>query len=966
MVRFGSRGCYILILVLISEVADVFAQRFRDAEFQLTESQPSGTYVGDIPKASGIQQEMSPAELATLRFKFMNPNNLQTASLFSINEDTGVIYTSAMIDRESVCMYEEICVISFDVTVSSVTTSFFEIVAVRVDIVDINDNPPRFPNDELTLYIPEDTNVHSDFEISGALDADKGEGHSVEKYELLSDYDTFSLNVEHNLDGTWGLKIVTDRLLDREKQDHYRFRIIARDGGTPPLTGTLVVNVNVTDANDNSPAFTRNIYNINVKEDALVGSSVGQVTATDKDAGQNAQITYRFSPRRSSNMDQLFFIDSQSGDIKVKSPLEYHSGNSFETIVQARDRGNPPRAAQAILILSIRDVGNNPPKITITPVTDKTGSTVSMSEGAEIGTVVAHVQTVDKDNGANGAVECQSLNPFFKVASFEGRGRGFLVRVAKELDRETQQEHNVTIQCQDAGTPPMKAADFFMIRLTDENDNNPRFSRQIYHANISENNKMGEFVLRVVARDSDVGLNSRLTYYISMEEQDSMFLINHDTGDITAAVPFDRETVSQMTFVVRAVDEGVVPRTGSASVVVSILDKNDNKPYFKSSMEFEVPEKLDSGARVGQLQAGDDDEGKNARIQFMELTMDPSSHQQLPFIVLSDGTIRTDRVLQKSDRQEYSMMVVAKDGGVPPLNTTAKVIVRVVDSNDNKPIIEFPNPFNNTVIVNSDLKPGELVTEIVAYDNDEGMNSRLKYFIAGGNEAKVFSIPYPETGQIILVKDLSRTTAVSYALKIEVQDQGIPQQTTASELLIKVQFVGGSGPRVFGQNRNHNNTATFFGDEDLKYIIIAGVVGGITVIISIIIIAIIIRLRRPVHDRRNRQGGVITGVQEQGDGRHFDKQLWHSVPVDDLSPVGDEMEKHDTLLSKKVVGGDTGGKGMVVIGANNPSHGVGGLLLKEHCSSPDITDAYIKKHGGEQYGGQQQLYTFRKVSRGSA
>ena len=942
-----------LLVLMVSAVAKVVsAQQFGNAEFRLMESQPSGTYVGDIAEASGISQIVSPAELATLRYKFLNPNNLQTASLFSINSDNGVIYTSAMIDRESVCKYEETCVISFDVTVSSTTTPFFQIVEVRVDIIDINDNAPRFPNDEVTLYIPEDANVKSQYKINGAIDADKGEGHSVEKYDIRTNDDTFSLDVEHNLDGTWGLKIVTNRQLDREQRDHYRFQIVARDGGTPPLSGTVTVNVNVTDANDNSPVFTKNIYNVEVKEDAVQGSSVGRVVATDKDTGQNAQITYRFSPRRSGAVDELFYIDTQSGEIKVKSPLQYHSGSIFETIVEARDRGNPPQAAQAILILSILDMGNNPPKLTINPVTDKTGNTVVLSEGAEINSVVAHVQTMDRDDGMNGVVSCESLNPSFKVENFEGRGRGFLVRVAKELDRESQQEHNVTIRCQDAGTPPLQASDFFMIRLLDENDNNPRFERQIYRANITENNKMGTYVLRVLARDSDVGHNARLSYYISMEEQDSTFLINHDTGAISAAAVFDRETVSQVTFMVRAVDEGTPPRTGSASVVVNIVDKNDNKPYFKSSLEFEVPEKLESGTKVGQLQAADDDEGINARIQFMELTTDSAHISLVPFIVLSDGTIRTDRMLRKSEREEYHMKVVAKDGGVPPLNSTAEVTIRVVDSNDNKPIIDFPNPTNNTVVVRSDSKPGEVITEIVARDQDEGMNARLKYYIAGGNEAKVFSLPYPETGEIILVKDLSRTTAVSYALKIEVQDQGIPQQTTASELLIKIQFVGGAGPgRVFGPNRNQNSTAsTFFGDEDMKYIIIAGVVGGITVIISIIIVTIIIRLRRPVHDRRHRQGGVITGVQEQGDGRHFDKQLWHSVPVDDLSPLGDEGEKH--AVTDKGDGGPPGKGGS---GGNNST-------LMRDSNAPDVTDAYIKKHGGDQYGGQQHLYTFRKVS----
>nr|KAG5694449.1 hypothetical protein BaRGS_008688 [Batillaria attramentaria] len=931
-----------LVILMTAVVDDVQCQQLRQVEFILEESQPSGTYVGDISKASGLRGQVPQGELLTLRYKFLNPNNLQTASLFSINSDNGVIYTSAMIDRESVCKFEESCVISFDVTVTSTTTPFFEILTVRVDVVDINDNAPRFPNDEVTLFIPEDANVKSEYKINGAIDADKGPGNSVERYDMRADDDTFSLDVERNLDGTWNLNIVTNRQLDREQRDHYRFFIVAKDGGSPALSGTLTVNVNVTDANDNSPVFSENAYDVSVGENKKVGSVVGQVFASDKDSGQNAQITYRFSPRRSPKVEELFYIDSQSGEIKVKSPLEYESGNIFETIVEARDRGNPPQAAQAILILRILDIGNNAPKIEINPVTGMTGNTVSLSEGAEIGSVVAHVQTTDKDQGMNGVVTCKSLDESFKVEQFEGRG--YLVRVAKALDRERHQEHNVTIQCEDAGTPPLPASASILIRLTDENDNNPRFERQIYRANITEGNRMGEFVLRVTARDADYGINAAMVYLISLEEQDSMFTINHDTGEITAAAVFDRETVSQVTFMVKAVDEGESPRTGSASVVVDILDKNDNAPYFTSNLEFEIPEKLPSGERVGQLRADDDDDGVNARIQFMELTTD-SHIPQVPFIVLSDGMIRSDRMLIKAEKDVYEMTVVAKDSGVPPLNATAKVTIRVIDSNDNKPVIEFPNPENNTVVVRSDRKPGETVTQILAYDADEGRNAELRYYIAGGNEDRVFKIPDPEKGDIILVKDLARTTAVSYALKIEVQDQGMPQQTTASELLIKVEFIGGLGPRVIGQTRNRNNTAsTFFGDEDLKYIIIAGVVGGITVIVSIIIVTIIIRLRRPVHERRHRAGGVIGGVQEQGDGRHFDKQLWHSVPADDISPMADETEKHlDTVIRDK-----------------DSVKGNSSFLADRH--TPDITDAYIKKHGGDQYGGQQQLYTFRKVS----
>ncbi|XP_025084769.1 LOW QUALITY PROTEIN: protocadherin alpha-6-like [Pomacea canaliculata] len=682
-------GLFMRVVLLALLVArEGTCQQLRQVVFELIESQPSGTYVGDISKASGIERQVSPAELRTLRYKFLNPNNLQTASLFSINSENSVIYTSAMIDRESICKLDEVCIISFDVTVTSTKTPFFEILNVRIKIKDINDNAPRFPTDEVTLFISEDANVKSEYKINGATDSDRGTGNSVERYDMQSDYDTFSLDVDRNLDGTWSLKIVTNSQLDRERRDHYRFLIVAKDGGTPPLSGTLTVNVNVTDANDNSPVFTQNVYDVSVQEHALVGSVVGHVLAKDRDAGQNAKITYRFSSRRASKVGDLFFIDSQSGEIKVKDRLEYESGSSFEAIVEASDRGNPPQVAQAILILRILDAGNDPPKIEINPVTDRTGSTMTLSEGAEIGLVVAHVQTTDKDQGLNGVVECRSLDESFRVERFEGRG--YLVRVAKALDREAKQEHNVTVECQDSGSPPLPATSSFQIRLLDENDNNPRFEKQIYRGNLTEDNKIGEFVLRVTARDMDHGINAMLIYSISLEEQDSMFQIHHETGEITAAAVFDRETLSQVQFMVKAVDEGVPPRTGSASVIIDIVDKNDNAPYFKSSLEFEIPEKLEGGTKVGQLEAGDDDEGRNAEVQFMELTTD-SRLLQVPFVVLSDGTINTDRMLIKAERETYEMIVVAKDGGNPPLNTTAMVRIRVIDSNDNPPIIEFPN-----------------------------------------------------------------------------------------------------------------------------------------------------------------------------------------------------------------------------------------------------------------------------------
>ncbi|CAL1547411.1 unnamed protein product, partial [Lymnaea stagnalis] len=853
-------------------------QQNRPVEFRIQEQRPSGTMVGSIRDTARIANRVPASELGSLSFKFLNPNNLLgTASLFSINSDTGAVYTMAVIDRESICQFQKDCIVEFEVTVTSTQSKFFEFVNVRIIVEDINDNAPRFPQDEVTLLIPETDNIRGEFQIDGATDKDKEERFSVTKYEMRSeDNDMFDLRSEMKLDGTWDLSIVNLQPLDREKKDRYVLYIVAKDGGSPPKSGNVTVIVNIRDVNDNAPVFSENTYEITLTEQAQVGAVVGQVTATDADDKDNAVVTYRFSKTISPDMDALFYIDSQSGEIMVKKDLQYESGRNFETIVEARDRGNPPKVSQAVLILKILDVGNTPPRISINPVPNPDGNVLYLSEASPLETVVAHVKTDDRDDGDNGVVDCRSQNPHFKVRRFDGSS--YLVDVKEKLDRERQDEHNVTIVCEDRGSPRLAAYGWFIIKLTDVNDNDPVFRTQIYRANLTENNKKGAHVLYVTATDADTGDNAKLHYSISLESAKSSFVIDNLTGEITAGQEFDRETVSQVSFMVMAMDGG--KRTGNASVVVDITDQNDNSPYFTSSLEYQVAEKLPASTEVDTLQADDRDDGQNAEITFLI----PDDHfnsneESVPFIVLPKGLIRTASALNKDKQDVYKFPVMVKDRGHPSRSSTATVTIHVMDSNEFSPVFTFPSRSNNTVRLRSDTPLGTVVAKLNATDDDKvGPNAKLRYTIAAGNIENAFSLKSPSSGEVVLVRDLANLQASFFRLNVTVHDQGIPSRDARAVLTIQVDYTEGHGMSRTRSSGGGNST-TMFGDDDIKYIIIAGVVGGVTVVVSIIIVTIILRIRRP--DNNNRTTG-LTGVQEQGDGRHFDKQMWQSVPIDDV------------------------------------------------------------------------------------
>ncbi|XP_060595474.1 protocadherin gamma-A11-like [Ruditapes philippinarum] len=838
----GRRNC-LHSLVLSFLLKFIAAQNYQ-VTFTIQEEKAPDSFVGDV--SSSFSSNIPRVEVGHIKYGFLQQNYIQT--LLTLQQTTGVLSTAVVIDRESktVCQSQALCSFNFDIAVRSSRpqSSFFEIISVTLIIEDINDNAPLFPHSLVLLNIPESATVGTSYHIESAIDLDAGI-NSVQGYEIGQQNGNFSLDVIQKLDGSFTVKLVLKALLDRESRDKYNVVIIAMDGGNPKKFGAVSVNITVTDANDNVPMFTQTSYNITVRENVTIGSTVLKVTAQDMDIGNNGQILYRLSDTQlDSRVKSIFEMSHDKGELKLKNKLVYESGNSYRIIVEASDNGKQPHVTQAIVIIHVTDVGNNPPTVQINLLEPGNTKFKKIFESVNPGTFVAHINVIDTDTNENGEVICEISDKNFELQPM-GR-KGYKAVVKNKLDRETQDLHHILISCHDYGTPPLTASSSFIVSVLDENDCVPTFTKPVFTGMIPENYKEFRTFVQVLATDQDLDRNGEVRYYIDEESTPYKFWINEMDGSLRADQVFDREETPVVTLKVIARDLGNPSLSNKAKVQLTIEDKNDNAPIIDNPKNFTIMENKNSGSLVGVLRATDYDEGKNAQMMFV---IKPEFEFSVPFVVFPDGTIKTNRQLDREEKSNYEFTVVVFDLGTPRLTSSANVTIFVKDMNDNAPKLKFPLPNNKTVIVLGDVSRGYKVTQIEARDDDEGLNTIKSYDITSGNEKDLFFID-PKLGGIYLKKSVIINQNQTFLLNIAVKDGGHPQHTTNSSL--KIVMV-----------RALNATSHISGDDNNSNTLIVVIVVILTAVLSIVMIMVICFLRRFDHRSKARKNLDIVAPDEK-------------------------------------------------------------------------------------------------------
>ncbi|XP_041282899.1 protocadherin gamma-B5-like, partial [Onychostruthus taczanowskii] len=561
---------------------------------------------------------------------------------------------------------------------------------VEVAIGDVNDNSPTFSKAALDLEIGEWTLPGARFLLEMAKDADVGT-NSLLTYELTSN-PSFSLSMKEKAGGKKQPELVLERALDREKQSSFDLVLTAVDGGDPARSGSVQIRVNVTDANDNPPVFTKSVYEARVAENLLAGSLVLRVVATDADAGSNGRVSYSFSSVPDT-VKALFAIDSDSGEIMTSGPLDFEEKSKYNFGLEATDGGGLTDHCE--VQIDIMDENDNAPEITILSLSSP------VPEDSPAGTVVALLNVYDPDSGENGQVSCELSGeaPLSIVAS---SGGSYKVVTASALDREQASEHRVTVVARDRGRPALWSSTELVLEVSDVNDNAPVFEEAAYSAYVAENNAAGALVLRVQARDADAGANGRVSYWLAGGSAGAagaapLVSVEARSGALYAQRSLDYEQLREFTVAVRAQDGGSPARSSTATVRVFVLDRNDNAPRVlwpaaagggaaaaageapgAAATPFEVvPRSAEAGYLVAKVVAVDADAGRNAWLSY-ELV--PASEPALFRVGLHSGEVRTARAVSERDAAKQRVVAVVKDHGQPALSATATLHVVLAES----------------------------------------------------------------------------------------------------------------------------------------------------------------------------------------------------------------------------------------------------------------------------------------------
>lgn len=316
-----------------------------------------------------------------------------------------------------------------------------------------------------------------------------------------------------------------------------------------------------------------------------------------------------------------------------------------------------------------------------------------MSEDLEVSGEVLVVSATDEDQGENAAVTFSIVGGndarkfFIETDRVNRRG---VIKLQKKVDFEKPQERvfNLTVKAEDA--------DFFslsscLIQVEDSNDHAPVFYPQFYEAAaLAEDVAVGTIVTQVTASDSDSGQNGRFTYRISKESDPLAQFLVDQSGWVLVAHPLDREKISQHRILLLAADAGTPALTGTAVVVVTVLDVNDNGPEFEAPyrpMVWEnaaAPQTVPMNGTSLLLHATDRDTSANGApfaIRLLTLTADAANFNLTDY-GNGSAALTALRPFDRERQKQYRLPILLTDSGSPPASSTSTLTVVIGDRND--------------------------------------------------------------------------------------------------------------------------------------------------------------------------------------------------------------------------------------------------------------------------------------------
>ncbi|CAD7675722.1 unnamed protein product [Nyctereutes procyonoides] len=722
----------------------------------LRENEPSVT---QLVRLRATDEDSPPNNQIT--YSIVNASAFGSYFDISVYEGYGVISVSRPLDYEQIpngLIY--LTVMAKDAGNPPLNST----VPVTIEVFDENDNPPTFSKPAYFVSVVENIMAGATVLFLNATDLDRSREYGQESIIYsLEGSSQFRINARSG-------EITTTSLLDRETKSEYILIVRAVDGGVGhnQKTGIATVNITLLDINDNHPTWKDAPYYINLVEMTPPDSDVTTVVAVDPDLGENGTLVYSIQPS-----NKFYSLNSSTGKIRTthvmldrENPDPDEAELMRKIIVSVTDCGRPPLRAtsSATVFVNLLDLNDNDPTFQNLP------SVAEVLEGTPAGVSVYQVVAIDLDEGLNGLVSYRMQVGMPRMDFLINSSRGVVVTTS-ELDRERIAEYQLRVVASDAGTPTKSSTSTLTIRVLDVNDETPTFFPAVYNVSVSEDVPREFRVVWLNCTDNDVGLNAELSYFITGGNVDGKFSVGYRDAVVRTVVSLDRETTAAYTLVLEAIDNGPVGkrRTGTATVFVTVLDVNDNRPIFlQSSYETSVPEDIPEGHSIVQLKATDADEGEFGRVWYRILH---GNHGNNFRIHVSNGLLmRGPRPLDREQNSSHVLIVEAYNHDLGPMRSSVRVIVYVEDVNDEAPV--FTQQQYSRLGLRETAGIGTSVIVVRATDQDTGDGGLVNYRILSGAEGK-FEID-ESTGLIITVDYLDYETKTSYLMNVSATDQAPP------------------------------------------------------------------------------------------------------------------------------------------------------------------------------------------------
>ncbi|XP_033830455.1 protocadherin gamma-A11-like [Periophthalmus magnuspinnatus] len=462
-------------------------------------------------------------------------------------------------------------------------------VAIHVTVLDANDNAPVFSQAVYKASLPENSPLDTVVLTVRATDADEGVngdvsydfGHVAEDVRK-----TFSINPK-----TGEIRVIGN--IDHEMTSSFEMRVKAKDG--LGLSTYAMVDIAVTDVNDNAPVVSLKSLSDTIAENTPPGTEVGIINVQDRDSENNRQV--RCSLQTGVPFKLVPSIKNYYSLVTTEQ-LDRELVSDYNITITATDEGSPPLSSSKTVHLTVADINDNP------PVFEEQSYSAHVTENNKPGSTLCSVAARDPDWRQNGTV-VYSLLPGevngAPVSSYVSvNGDTGVIHAVRAFDYEQFRSFKVHVMARDNGSPPLSSNVTVNVFISDVNDNSPQILYPTPEGNsfmtelVPKAAHAGSLVSKVIAVDADSGQNAWLSYHIVKSTDPGLFTIGLHSGEIRSQRDVSESDSMKQNLIVSVKDNGQPPLSATCSMYLLISDNLAEVPELKDISYDERDSKLTS------------------------------------------------------------------------------------------------------------------------------------------------------------------------------------------------------------------------------------------------------------------------------------------------------------------------------------------------------------------------------------